>query len=174
MEIKQLDKKIYAGKKFTAVYKTNGYYDICATNSGFSINYVPFEKEVDKSFDDVFFNDWLEDAIAFGAFEDEKLIGYIEGSMENWNNRFRISNIVIFDSTKRNKGIGKMLLKIITEKEISLNARMMILETQSCNEKAIAFSKKMGFDIIGFDLYSYSNSDPLKHEIRIEMGKKLK
>lgn len=174
MEIKQLDKKIYAGKKFTAVYKTNGYYDICATNSGFSINYVPFEKEIDKSFDDVFFNDWLEDAIAFGAFEDEKLIGYIEGSMENWNNRFRISNIVIFDSAKRNKGIGKMLLKIITEKAILFNARMMILETQSCNEKAISFYKKMGFDIIGFDLYSYSNSDPLKHEIRIEMGKKLK
>ena len=24
---------------------------------------------------------------------------------------------------------------------------------------------------IGFDLYSYSNDDPEKHEIRIEMGK---
>ena len=31
----------------------------------------------------------------------------------------------------------------------------------------------MGFDIIGFDLYSYSNKDPQKHEIRIEMGMKL-
>ena len=25
----------------------------------------------------------------------------------------------------------------------------------------------------GFDLYSYSNDDPEKHEIRIEMGRKL-
>ena len=28
--------------------------------------------------------------------------------------------------------------------------------------------------IIGFDLYSYSNDDPERHEVRIEMGKKLK
>ncbi len=28
--------------------------------------------------------------------------------------------------------------------------------------------------LIGFDLYSYSNDDPDRHEVRIEMGKKLK
>ena len=128
---------------------------------------------MDKSFDDIFFNNYLEETIVFGAFADEKLIGYIEGTIENWNNRFRISNIVIFDSTQRNKGIGKMFLKIIIEKAISLNARMMILETQLCNEKAISFYK-MEIDTIGFDLYSCFNSDPLKHEIRIEMGKLLK
>jgi ribosomal protein S18 acetylase RimI-like enzyme len=50
---------------------------------------------------------------------------------------------------------------------------MVILETQTCNENAIAFYKKNGFEIIGFDLYAYSNDDPEKHEIRIEMGRKL-
>ena len=50
---------------------------------------------------------------------------------------------------------------------------MVVLETQSCNENAICFYQKIGFDIIGFDLYSYSNEDPKKHEIRIEMGMKL-
>ena len=50
---------------------------------------------------------------------------------------------------------------------------MMVLETQSCNENAIAFYKKHGFDIIGFDLYAYSNSDPERHEVRTEMGKKI-
>ena len=52
-------------------------------------------------------------------------------------------------------------------------ARMVVLETQTCNENAIAFYCKMGFELIGFDLYAYSNSDPNRHEIRIEMGKKL-
>lgn len=52
-------------------------------------------------------------------------------------------------------------------------ARMVVLETQTCNENAIAFYRKMGFELIGFDLYAYSNSDPKRHEIRIEMGKKL-
>ena len=48
---------------------------------------------------------------------------------------------------------------------------MVVLETQTCNENAIAFYKKNGFDIIGFDLYAYSNTDPQRHEVRIEMGK---
>lgn len=48
---------------------------------------------------------------------------------------------------------------------------MSVLKTQSCNENAIAFYRKNGFEIIGFDLYSYQNTDPERHEIRIEMGK---
>lgn len=38
---------------------------------------------------------------------------------------------------------------------------------------AISFYKSFGFEIIGFDLYSYSNDDPEKKEVRLEMGKKL-
>ena len=61
----------------------------------------------------------------------------------------------------------------ITETAESTSARMIVLETQSCNESAIAFYRKNGFSIIGFDLYAYSNNDPERHEVRIEMGKKL-
>lgn len=53
------------------------------------------------------------------------------------------------------------------------HARMLVLETQSCNEKAIAFYKKHGFEVIGFDLCAYSNEDLERCEVRIEMGKKL-
>ena len=43
------------------------------------------------------------------------------------------------------------------------------------NQKKILekYARENGFEIIGFDLYSYSNSDPERHEVRIEMGKKL-
>ena len=51
--------------------------------------------------------------------------------------------------------------------------RMVVLETQTCNENAIAFYRRYGFEIIGFDLYSYSNTDPEKNEVRVEMGRKL-
>ena len=51
---------------------------------------------------------------------------------------------------------------------------MVVLETQSCNERAIAFYWKYGFEIIGFDLYAYSNDDVDRHEIRVEMGLKIK
>ena len=119
------------------------------------------------------FDEWLENPLAFGAFEGEKLIGYVEGSMEGWNNRFRISNICVFDHSKRNSGIGTKLMETMQREAVSRKARMIVLETQSCNEAAIAFYRKNGFTIIGLDLYAYSNTDPRQHEVRIEMGKKL-
>ena len=174
MEIRQLDKEAYAGKKFTARYQTKGYYDIRTTGQGFEIRYTPFEAPTERGFEDVFFGEWLEDPVAFGAFEEGRLVGFVEGAPESWNNRFRISNICIFDHVRRSRGVGTALMDTILKAAKSSGARMVVLETQTCNESAIAFYKKNGFEIIGFDLYSYSNTDPENHEIRIEMEKKLK
>ena len=173
MEIRQLDPAVYAGRKFTASYRTKGYYDICAAEDGFRLRYVPLGAPMEKSFDDEFFGEWLEDPIAFGVFEGDKLIGYVEGSIEGWNNRFRLSNICVLDFSERSRGVGTALMKTIEQAAENTGARMLILETQSCNENAIAFYKKNGFEIVGFDLYAYSNDDPERHEVRIEMGKKL-
>lgn len=173
MEIKPLNRAAYAGKKFTVRYQTSGYYDICASAHGFQLNYISFDAPVEKSFDDVFFGDWLENPAAFGAFQDNRLLGFVEGSMESWNNRFRISNICVFDHADRGSGIGGALMQRISEAAEAVHSRMIVLETQSCNEAAIAFYQRHGFSIIGFDLYSYSNTDPQRHEVRIEMGRKL-
>ncbi len=172
MEIRELSKEEYAGRKFTACYQTNGYYDICPFEQGFYLKYKPFETTIDKSFEDSFFGEWLESPVAFGAFDGDQLIGFAEGAPESWNNRFRISNICVFDSSKRGRGVGTMLMKTILKEAENFNPRMIVLETQTCNENAVKFYKKNGFDIIGFDLYSYSNNDPEKREVRLEMGKK--
>ena len=156
VEIMQLEKEAYAGKKFTARYRTGGYYDICACESGFRVNHIP-----------------LEAPVAYGAFENEELIGFAEGSQESWNNRFRISNLCVFDETKRGMGVGTALMEAIQKAAVTSGARMIVLETQSCNETAIAFYRKNGFSVIGFDLYAYSNTDPEQHEVRLEMGKPL-
>ena len=173
MDIRQLDKAAYAGKQFTARYQTRGYYDIYASETGFRFQYMPFDRSVERSFDDVFFGEWLENPVAFGAFEGERLVGFVEGALEGWNNRFRISNICVFDGNNRSAGVGTRLMEAIQTVAASVGARMIVLETQSCNENAIAFYRKNGFSIIGFDLYAYSNIDPDRHEIRIEMGKQL-
>ena len=153
MEIRQLKKEDYAGRKFTARYQTNGYYDICVCEGGFRMRYTPFASPEERAFDDVF---------------------YAEGSPESWNGRFRLSNICIFERSARGKGVGTMLLKALEEAAEASSTRMLVLETQSCNEAAIGFYKRNGFAVIGFDLYAYSNDDPERHEVRIEMGKKLK
>mgnify|MGYP003292419884 FL=1 len=173
MIIEKLNKEEYAGKKFTLRYFTKGYYDIEKTENGFSFTYKKFAEMTEMSFSDVFFNEWLENPVAYGAFENGELLGYVEGTLEAWNQRYRISNICVFDERKRHCGIGTMLMNVILDEAEKSGARMVVLETQTCNENAIAFYKKNGFDIIGFDLYAYSNTDPQRHEVRIEMGKML-
>ena len=60
MKIRQLENAQYAGRRFTARYQTNGYYEITAAEGGFRIAYTPFEAPVERSFDDVMFGEWLE------------------------------------------------------------------------------------------------------------------
>ena len=173
MEIRRLEREIYAGRAFTARYRSNGYYDIGVSEDGFPIRYLPFAAPEERSFEDVFFSAWLEDPVAFGAFEGGELLGFAEGSPEGWNRRFRISNICVFDGAQRGRGVGSLLMDAIQQEAAASGVRMIVLETQSCNERAIAFCKRHGFAVIGFDLYAYTNEDPERHEVRVEMGKKL-
>ncbi len=173
MEIKKLDPGEYAGKRFKLVYTSATYLDIIRTEKGFEVLSKHFDKETEFSFEDCFFNEWLESPVAYGAFESGELLGYVEGSPETWNNRYRISNICVFDNNVRHKGIGSMLIEHILSEAKSSGARMLVLETQTCNEKAIAFYRKHGFEIIGFDMFAYTNNDPARHEVRIEMAKPL-
>lgn len=53
------------------------------------------------------------------------------------------------------------------------NFREIILETQSCNYKAIEFYIKNGFIINGIDLSCYSNDDIKKKEVRLELVYKI-
>lgn len=171
VKIKALDKKSYSGKSFILKYQTKGYYNIQPTSKGFDICYKTFDEPKEMSFSDVIFNEWLDHPKAFGAFENERFIGFVEGYLEKWNNRYRISNICIFENSDRHNGIGMLLMQTILSKAKKSGARMVVLETQSCNENAISFYKKHGFKMIGFDLFAYTNTDQERHEIRIEMGK---
>ena len=98
----------------------------------------------------------------------------MEGFLEKWNNRYRITNICVFDSARRRKGTGTMLMETILREAVRSGARMAVLETQNYNYKAISFYKKNGFRIIGFDMYAYSNRGPEERNIRIEMGRMLR
>lgn len=173
MEITALDKAAYAGKSFTVCYTTTCYLDIRRSGEGFVFETKSFAAPVEMHFEDRFFNEWLDEPVAYGAFAEGALLGYVEGFLETWNNRYRISNICVFAEEARRCGIGSRLMEVILRAARDSGARMAVLETQSCNEKAIAFYRKHGFDLIGFDLFAYTDTDPQRHEIRIEMGKFL-
>ncbi len=173
MIIKRLDPQVYKGKYYHAEVVSDRYLSIEPEGDGFDIAWVRNERLMKTSLSDHMLEDWLDDPAAYGAFEGDKLIGFAEGFLEKWNNRYRISNICVFDSADRGIGVGTKLLEAILREADQSGARMAVLETQSYNFRAISFYKKNGFQIIGFDRYAYSNRGPEEHNIRIEMGRKL-
>ena len=171
MEIKKLDPVQWRGYGFTARYQTGGCWDIVPVEDGFRMEHHSFGKVEERSFNDTLFGEWLEAPVVYGAFQDGELLGIAEGSPDSWNHRWRISNLCIFQEKHRRCGVATALMEKMLEEAAPM--RMAVLETQTCNERAIAFYRKCGFEIIGFDLYAYSNHDPEAHEVRLEMGKKL-
>ena len=173
MIISKLDYEEYRGQKYQAEIMSDRYLSIEPEGEGFDIKWVMSDEPLRMSVNDTMLSDWLDHPTAYGAFEGDKLIGLVEGFLEKWNNRYRIANICVFDHADRRRGAGMKLMETILEEAEKSGARMAVLETQSFNFKAIAFYKKNGFQVIGFDRYAYSNRGPEEHNMRIEMGRKL-
>ena len=174
MIVKKLDYEAYKGQKYQAEIVSDRFLSIEPAGEGFDIRWVLSDEPLRMSVKDVMLEDWLDNPTAYGAFDGDKMAGFVEGFHEKWNNRYRISNICVFDSADRRSGIGTKLMETILKEAVQSGARMAVLETQNYNFKAISFYKKNGFEIIGFDRYAYSNRGPEEHNIRIEMGKKLR
>ena len=171
MTIKKLDYNTYKGQKYQAEILSDRFLSIEPSDTGFEVKWVMSEELLRMTICEDLLSDWLEEPVAYGAFEDDKLIGMVEGFLEKWNNRFVIANICVFDSDHRRNGIGTKLMEAILQDAKKSGARMVVLETQTFNFKAISFYKKHGFEIIGFDRYAYSNKGPQEHNMRVEMGK---
>lgn len=81
----------------------------------------------------------------FGAFNEDKLLGYI-GFWSILDN-VDIINIAIKAEYKR-KGIGSTLFKVVDRIAVSLEAKTITLEVNVNNLAAINLYKKMGFIIL--------------------------
>ena len=154
MEIRKLAEEKWKGYKLHFSYTTDGYYDFDVRGWAFGLVFHPYGEEREKS------------------FEGEKFVGAVGCARESWNNRFRVTELLV-DVPFRGRGIGSALLARAEEEGRRAGARMLVLETQTCNRRAIDFYRKNGFAPIGFDLCSYSDEDRERTEVRLEMGKSL-
>ena len=101
--------------------------------------------------------------------EDGALLACVEICPEEWSNRLMVTELWVADQLHR-KGFGTRLMKLAKEKAREQGRRAIILETQSCNVRAIAFYRSQGFRLVGFDTCCYANNDIARHEIRFNFG----
>lgn len=181
-EIIPLPKEEWKGTPIWMKYTTNEYYDLekMEDESQFQVRMVKkkFDDPVTHSpeeydFPDKLYQDFWEKAEAFGIVSEEngqkQLLACIEICPEEWSNRLMVTELWVADAVQR-QGIGTRLMNLAKEEAKKQGRRAIILETQSCNVRAIAFYRSQGFELIGFDSCCYSNRDLEKHEIRFDMG----
>lgn len=174
-EVVFLPKEKYAGHELVFEYESELYYDVRIhdTSKGFSVDFVrmPFPNVKEKRFVDKLYETHWEDPEAYGIFDEAdetKLAAVLEVSPESWNNRLRILNLVVYEEYRRS-GYGRCLMDKAKELTVQRGYRALILETQTCNAKAIAFYFSQGFMLSGFDGFAYSNEDIERKEVRLEM-----
>ena len=131
-----------------------------------------FRRKQERGFTAHLFEPYIDKPQSFAIFDRRKLVAVIEGSLDSWNNRYRVWNLNV-DKKYRKEGLGSMLFKHIEKVAKDFNARGIILEVQSCNDPAISFYEKQGLHFVGLDTMSYTNEDIQNKEVRFEMGKRL-
>jgi len=175
MQIRELD-QTWKGRSFLFRYTTSYHYLVSPDRTpGEIIIHLKREalpETLEKSFESSLFSDWMIHPQAFGAFEGENLLGFVELSQEDWNNRLRITNIWV-DEDHRYQGVGKTLIACAIETGKAGGQRALVLETQSCNDPAIRFYLSCGFELIGLDTTHYQNDDIQRGEVRLEFGLNL-
>jgi ribosomal protein S18 acetylase RimI-like enzyme len=97
------------------------------------------------------------------------MMACIEICPEEWSNRLMVTELWVSDELHR-RGIGTALMNLAKEQAKLQNRRAIILETQSCNVRAISFYRSQGFELIGYDTCCYTNRDIARHEIRFNFG----
>ncbi|MBQ3597975.1 MAG: GNAT family N-acetyltransferase [Clostridia bacterium] len=181
-EIIHLPKESWKGTPIMIRYTTEEYYDLETTvdSNGFNVKMVKkqFESSVTHSpeeydFPDSLYQDHWEKADAYGIVCEQdgkkELLACIELCPEEWSNRLMVTELWVADKLHR-QGIGTKLMNFAKEQAKLQGRRAIILETQSCNVRAIAFYLSQGFELIGYDTCCYTNLDVERHEIRFDFG----
>jgi ribosomal protein S18 acetylase RimI-like enzyme len=118
------------------------------------------------------YNEVANQGASFGAFVDEKLVGFILGEVQSWNSTLVIREFGVLPASRRH-GIGRSLLEKGLAHAKQEGLRGVLCETQTTNVPAIRLYQKFGFAIQGLDLSLYSNHDLEKGEVAIFLRKAI-
>ena len=182
LDIVPLPKEEWKGTPILMRYTTEEYYDLEITTEADAFSVQMVKKRFDQpvthtpeeyDFPDRLYQNHWENAEAWGIVSQvggkKKLLACIEVCPEEWSNRLIVTELWVADELHR-RGVGTRLMDLAKERAKEQNRRAVILETQSCNVRAIAFYRSQGFELIGFDTCCYTNRDVQRHEVRFDFG----
>lgn len=158
-------------------YTTPGHYRVVSEphDTGWRVDFVyeAFATPVEKHSESALFEPFVPEPRVFAARIGNRTVGWIELGWESWSGRLRVWELLV-DPACRGRGLGRALMaraRVIAEER---GARMIVLETQTCNVPAIRFYRALGFQWLGCDLAHYTDQDVARGEVRLELGLSLR
>ncbi len=109
---------------------------------------------------------------SFGAYHEGRLVAFAISEKVSWNRSLRIWEFQVMQAYSR-QGIGRILMTHVVEKAIQDKFRVVYLETQNTNVKAIRFYRAMGFSLDALALSFYTNHDVESGEVAFFMKREL-
>lgn len=176
-----LPKEQWKGAVIPMTTRSDSYYDVAIDpldRDGCTVSIVRKQAEheivhppEEYDYPDSLYQDHWENAEAYGVVSggDGQLLACIEVCPEEWSNRLIVTELWVSEPL-RGQGVGKKLMDKAKEIAKAHNRRAIILETQSCNTRAIGFYLHEGFELIGFDTCCYTNNDIGRREVRFNLG----
>lgn len=103
--ISKRDAALFKGKRYKTNYSSFGKYITKEDENEITLYLEPTPKR-EYTLEDEIASSWLNSSVFYTAVdENNDLLGFAEGAMEGWGERFRIANIVVFNENNRGKGI---------------------------------------------------------------------
>lgn len=173
MEFKLLEREKYEYFELHYTYFTDERFEAIYSESkdGFKLEFVRrrLKERFTRSCYDTFYQPYWFNPQAYALCDNGTVKAYFEIDREEWNNRLRITQLLV-DEKYRGEGIGSIVVDFVRRMAVEEEYRMVIVETQSCNTRAIDFYLKNGFKFIGSNIMFYSNDDIAEEEVMIEMA----
>ena len=176
VRIREVGPEEAAGSALRSSYRTRAHYAVSLESraGGWTVRLRlrDLPRPLTKAYRGRLFEPHVERPRAFVASVGGIDVGWIEVGHETWNNRVRVWELLVAAKHRR-QGIGRALIARALEVAREVDARAVVLETQSCNVAAIRFYRAEGFELVGFDRLAYTNRDVERGEVRLEFARPL-
>jgi ribosomal protein S18 acetylase RimI-like enzyme len=114
----------------------------------------------------------LPQGYSFGAYHAGRLVALAIAETQEWTHGLRIWEFHVMRAYHR-QGIGRALMRRVVDQAAQAGLRIVVLETQNTNVRAIRFYRSIGFHLGALDLALYTNHDMQDGEVCFYMHYQL-
>lgn len=154
-------------------FVTDRAYTIARSSSSFALEEVVLDPPVRKEFpldgEPGGGPEWEQCLVAVGA---ERIVGVAGFEHQRWNRRTGLWHLHVAPP-HRGRGVGGLLVGVVVSEARRAGSRCVWLETSTLAHPAIAFYRRLGFELCGLDTSLYPSGESTAGEVALYFARAL-